>query len=123
MQRRMNPIEVRSGEREGDVLLRQALGHPEDPDTIEISGDQIPILLAWLREAAGLAAEETSAPESRGEEIRRMAARFRAMEEAAGAHGGERSVIRGIRVALEWAAGDSKRAPDAWVLGEVPDES
>lgn len=122
MQRRMNPIEVRSGEQDGDVVLRQALGHPEDPDTIEISRDQIPILLAWLREAAGIAGGEEPAPESRGEEVRRMAARFRAMEQAAGTGAGERSLIQGIRVALEWAAGESKRAPDAWVLGEIPDE-
>jgi hypothetical protein len=122
MHRRMRPIEVQSGEREGDVVLRQALGHPEDPDTIEISGDQIPILLAWLREAAGVGAGDPPKPASREEEVRAMAARFRSLEKAAGGSRGERSLLEAIRIALEWAGGESERPPDAWLLGEVAGE-
>lgn len=119
MHRRMKPIEVQSGEHDGDVVLRQALGHPEDPDTIEISGDQIPILLAWLREAAGITAADPARPASREEAIRQMAARFRALEQAAGGSRGERSLLQGIRIALEWAGGESEEAPDAWLLGGI----
>lgn len=122
MYRRMKPIEVQSGEHEGDVVLRQALGHPEDPDTIEICRDQIPILLAWLREAAGTAAADATGPASREEQIRGMAARFRALEKAAGPSRSERSLLEGIRIALEWAGGESERSPDTWLLGEEPGE-
>jgi len=114
----MRPLEVQSSE-EGGVVLRQALGLPEDPDRVEISRDQLPIVIQWLREAAGLPAED---PEASGEdqgprrrEARELARRLSRLEADTNGTGG---ALRAIRVALEWAVGDSDLSPREWLLKE-----
>lgn|GEM_PF-4692831 len=112
--RAMRTLEVGSGG-EGLVVLRQSHGHPQDADVIELTCDQLPLVIGWLREAAGLGEgeEPEEGPRSR-QELRELARRVRRLEQAA--EGGDQaSVLEAIRVTLEWAAGDADLSPRDWL--------
>lgn len=111
--RSMRPIEVAEAG-DGVVLLRQSHGHPQDADVIELTRDQLPLVIEWLREGAGGAGEEEPGAPSR-DEIRQLARRVRRLEEAAREGGGEAAVLEALRVALEWAAGEADLSPREWL--------
>lgn len=110
--RSMRPIEVADAG-EGVVILRQSHGHPQDADVIELTRDQLPLVIQWLREGVGLGDEERGRPPL--EEVRQLARRVRRLEEAARAGGGDAGVLEALRVALEWAAGDADLSPRDWL--------
>lgn len=115
MRKRMRPVEVSSGE-DGSVLLRQAHDHFDDAEPIDLTPEQLPTVLRWLREAAGLP-EEGEGGSARGDEIRAMARRFRQLEQAAGSNPeASDGVLTAIRVALEWASGESALSPQEWLF-------
>ena len=85
-------------------------------EMIWLSPDQVPVVIEWLREAAGL---PTGTGGRKPEEVRSQAHMFRRLEPAAAGGPQDRgSSIEGIRVALEWAAGESDLAPDVWLYDE-----
>jgi hypothetical protein len=111
--RSMRPIEVADAG-DGVVVLRQSHGHPQDADVIELTRDQLPLVIQWLREGAGLGDEEAGAPPP-PDEIRQLARRVRRLEDAAREGGADAGVLEALRVALEWAAGDAELSPRDWL--------
>lgn len=130
----MRPVEVSRGE-DGTVVLRQPVGIPEDADSVELHADQLPLVLAWLREAAGMASEveepsrTPSATEPGRDRVRRqlgerlleareLARSCRRLERASRAEDGPGgpSPLQAIRVTLEWILGESDLRPQDWLL-------
>jgi len=130
----MRPVEVSRGD-DGTVVLRQPVGLPEDADSVELHADQLPLVLAWLREAAGMTSEgdELSRPPSATEpgrdrvrrqlgerllEARELARSCRRLERASRAEEGPGgpSPLQAIRVTLEWILGESDLRPQDWLL-------
>ena len=105
----------------GNVILRQFNYRFEAEEgrssEIQLSPDQIPLVIQWMRDAAGLSSSQSSGGSRKPEEIERMAALFRRLAPAiAGGPQDRASAADSMSATLQWAAGYSDVPPDAWLL-------
>jgi hypothetical protein len=92
-----------------DDSLESYVGH-----RVEITFDQVPMIVDWLYQLSGVARDTSGA--RKGDQIATMAHLFRRLEKhGAGGPSDIGSRIEGIRVALEWASGESDLSPDEWL--------
>ena len=108
----MNEVEVSRTET-GSVRVHQF--HDEDSQEygVVLAREQVPLVADWMLEAAGYS--PTAEGGRKREELRAQAHLFRRLEGAAAGGPTDRgSAIEAIRVALEWAAGESDLSPDEW---------
>jgi hypothetical protein len=111
----MNEVEVSQTET-GSVRVHQY--HDEDSKEygVVLAREQVPLVVEWMLEAAGHTPAEGG---RKREELRAQAHLFRRLEgAAAGGPTDQGSAIEAIRVALEWAAGESDLSPDEWLHSE-----
>jgi len=119
MQKVMKPVEVSKAE-DGTVVIHQP-NEMTDGESIWVSSEQVPTLVEWLLEAAGIHARATEEGR-KPQEVRAMAHMFRCLEQqiAEDQHTvDEISPARGVRIALDWAAGDSDTSPDDWYFPDA----
>lgn len=97
----------------GGIRIQQYHDLDDQETGVVLYPEQVPLVVEWILEAAG---RSLPAGARKGEELRAHAHLFRRLE-AAGAGGptDNESAIEGIRVALEWAAGESDLSPDEWL--------
>lgn len=119
-QKSMKDVLVSTNDDKGLLTLEQDDPDPEAPSYrhIELSFAQVPIVAQWMLEAAAGGSVEGAARPSLTE-LRSHAHLFRRLEAAAAGGPQDRgSPIEAIRVALEWASGESDLSPDAWLNDE-----
>lgn len=108
----MKAIEVSSDD---DTVTLYQPCETDDGYTIWVSKDQVPLVAAWMHEAAG------TTPISPGgrklDEVKAQAHLFRRLEREAErerANVDVRVAYTAMRIALEWAAAESDLSPDEW---------
>ena len=115
MRRSMNPVQVELRE-DGEIWISQA-SDDAGAHSVAITAEQAPVLIAWLQEAAGLEPKALTERAPTYEEIRTAARMFRRLEERQpGGPQEHDSAMEAVRVALEWASGESEFAPDEWLF-------
>jgi hypothetical protein len=112
----MNEVEVSRTET-GSVRVFQYHDLDSEEQGVVLACDQVPLVVEWMLEAAGHALSAEGG--RKREELRAQAHLFRRLEgAAAGGPTDQGSAIEAIRVALEWAAGESDLSPDEWLHGQ-----
>ena len=112
----MNEVEVFAVDG-GKICVDQFHDEDSQEHGVVLASEQVPLVTQWMLEAAGLSPAANGG--RKREELRTQAHLFSRLERsAAGGPTDQGSPIEAIRVALEWAAGESDLSPDEWLHQE-----